>query len=132
MTSRDDTDDETLAHLQRFILEHVRSPEELDVLLLLFRAAGYWHSAADVAKRLYLTVGAAGRALERLSGAFLDVRIEGEVRFRFATKNSEREHLTARLAEAYRDNRTWVMQLVSRLGAAQDFADAFRLKEKKP
>jgi hypothetical protein len=130
--TRDDLSDATLSDLRRFVLDHVRSPEELDVLLLLFRTPDAWCTAADVAARLYLSTESAGRALERLSGAFLDVRIEGQVRFRFSTRNSERERMTARLADAYRENRAWLMQIVSRPNTAQEFADAFRLKEKKP
>ena len=118
--------------LEMFIRAHVHSAEELEVLLLLFRSAGRWWSADAVGEALHLDRGNARGALEALCGAFLDVRLETEVLFRFATLNAERERLTARLAEAYRQDRTALLQIVAGHGAARDFADAFRLRKEEP
>jgi hypothetical protein len=74
----------------------------------------------------------AHRALERLAGTFLDVRIEGDLSFRFSGVSPEREDLTAQLERAYRERRGWVIELVTRSGAARAFADAFRLKGGEP
>src|SRR5687768_12452574 len=91
--------------LERFILHYVRSLEELDMLLLLFRMRDRWWSREDVAAALHMDSEVARRGLERLSGAFFDVRVEGQICFRFSAHNSERETLTAQLDAAYHTDR---------------------------
>jgi hypothetical protein len=115
--------------LEAFVRSHVRSAEELEALLLLFRDPARSWRVWEVAQALRLQPDAARRALERLSGAFLEVRIENELRFRFATLNSGRERLTASLERAYQGDRSWLMRLVGGAGSARDFADAFRLRK---
>jgi hypothetical protein len=118
--------------LEPFIRAHVHSAEELEVLLLLFRTAGAWWSAAAIAQALNLEKDGVRRALEGLCGAFLEVRFGSEVRFRFSTLNAQRERLTARLAEAYHRDRSALMQIVNVQGAARQFSDAVRLKKDEP
>jgi hypothetical protein len=118
--------------LEAFIRDHIRSAEELEALLLLYRTTARWWTIDEVTRALHLDSGSARRALERLSGAFLEVRIDADLCFRFATLNAERARLTARLDGAYHRDRTALMQLAGRGGAARDFADAFRLKKEEP
>lgn len=117
--------------VEPFVRGHVRSIEELEALLLLYRSRTRWWTAEEVGEALHLAPSAARPALERLCGAFLEVRIESEVRFRFATLNADRERLTAGLAQAYHQDRSSVLQMLGRPRAARDFADAFRLKEEE-
>jgi hypothetical protein len=118
--------------LEPFIRAHVHSAEELEALVLLFCSAGAWWSPEAVAQVLHLEREKARRVLEALCGAFLDVRLETEVLFRFATLNAERERLTARLAEAYHRDRTGLMQIVSAPGTTRQLADALRVKKEEP
>jgi hypothetical protein len=118
--------------LEPFIRAHVHSAEELEALLLLYRSSDRWWSDKEAAHALHLDTVKARRALEALCGAFLAVKLESEVLFRFATLNVQRERLTARLAEAYQEDRTALMLMVSGQGPARSFADAFRLKKEEP
>lgn len=118
--------------LEPFIRTHIHSAEELEALLLLFRTSGRWWSAEEAARALHLDPVKARRALERLCGAFLEVKLDAEVFFRFSTLNAERERMTARLDRAYHGDRSALMKMVSARGAARDFADAFRLKKEEP
>jgi hypothetical protein len=116
--------------VERFVLQYVRSPEELDILLLLFRAPGRWWSAGDVAAVLHLNAEIARCGLERLSGAFLDVRVESQICFRFSAHNCQRDALTAQLEATYHTDRGWLMSLFgNQRRAVMDFADAFRLRK---
>ena len=118
--------------LEAFVREHIRSAEELATLLLRFRSRKRWWSISEVTHELHLERDNARRALERLSGAFLEVRIEADVWFRFRTLNAEREHLTTRLDDVYHRDRTRLMRMIGRGGAARDFSEAFRLKKEEP
>lgn len=127
MAETDDT-----RRLEPFVRTHIRSAEELETLLLLFRSRSTWWTAEVAAGALHLDLAAARKALEHLCGAFLEVRIESDVRFRFATLNAEREALTESLERTYHQDRTALMRMIGRGGAARDFADAFRVKEEEP
>lgn len=116
---------------EAFVRDHIQSAEELETLLLLYRSTERWWTIDEIARELHLDRSSTRRALERLSGPFLEVRLEADVCFRFATLNEERERLTARLDDAYHRDRTALMHLVGRGGAARDFADAFRLKKEE-
>jgi len=123
---------EDLRRLEPFVRSYIRSAEELETLLLLYRSRTTWWTASAVGNALHLDQPAAGRALESLCGAFLEVRIESDVRFRFATLNAEREALTASLDRAYHQDRTALILWIGRGGAAREFADAFRVKKEEP
>jgi hypothetical protein len=118
--------------LEAFVRGHIQTAEELEALLLLHRSARRWWTVDEVARALQLERDAARRALERLSGAFLEVRIESDVCFRFAAHNADREQLTARLVAAYHHDRTALLLMIGRRAVAQDFADAFRFKKEGP
>jgi len=118
--------------LDSFVRRYIDSAETLETLLLLFRGRAVWWTAEKAASALHLDRRAALCALERLCGAFLEVKIEGDVCFRFSTLNAEREALTAALDDAYHQDRTALMRLIAGGGAARDFADAFRVKKEDP
>jgi hypothetical protein len=119
--------------LEPFVRRHIDSAETLETLLLLFRAQTAWWTAGKAAAALHLERAVVRNSLERLSGAFLEVKTSGDdVCFRFATLNAEREALTAALERAYHDDRTALLRMIAHGGAARDFADAFRVKEEEP
>jgi hypothetical protein len=120
------------AEVERFVQEHLRSMEEIEILLLLYRSPARWWNGEEVATALHMTYEASRRGLERLSGAFFDVRFESQVCFRFSARNADRESLTERLDAAYHRNRSALLEILGRdRRAARDFADAFRLRKKE-
>jgi hypothetical protein len=115
--------------LREFLALHLGSVEEVEILLLLWRTKERWWRADEVGAQLHLGESTARTRLEKLSGHFLDVRVAGDVCFRYSPGNQEREERTAELAAAYEEHRTDVIGLVMSGRSARDFADAFRLKK---
>jgi hypothetical protein len=123
--------------LQRFLVEHVISYEELDVLLLLVRGGGDW-SAKSVGESL----GAATRdcrvALESLVARGLLATAGDPATFRYSPKTDEIARGVDMLDRTYREQRALVAMMMSsnalervRTSAIRTFAEAFRLKGPK-
>ena len=72
--------------------------------------------------------------LEALAGRdLLDVRLGGDVRYRFKPASDTLASMARQLAECYRDRRLEVVSFVTTRGLRplRDFSDAFRLKNRK-
>jgi hypothetical protein len=115
--------------LREFISHHIGTVEDLDILLLMWRAGDRWWRADELATQLHMTAATVRRRLEQLSGKFLDVRVGGDVCFRFAPNHDERAALVAELAAAYKESRMEVIGAVLSGRAARHFADAFRIRK---
>jgi hypothetical protein len=116
-------------HVERFLVENVRSLEQLEILLLLHRAPERSWTAAEVAKELRIEPASAARRLEDLLVRGHAARAEGEA---FRGDGPEALRSTIRdLAEAYETLRVTVIQVVYSRPAEniQLFADAFLIRK---
>jgi hypothetical protein len=116
--------------LRRFILTSIASVPSLEALLLLREDAQHDWKIQEVARRLYLTEGAARDLLNGLCEAGMAVACEADA-FRFMPSTEELRELIDRLAAAYARDLIGVSNMIhSRMGkSAQVFADAFKLRK---
>jgi len=116
--------------LRRFILTSIPSVPALEALLLLKGEAGRGWSLAEIARRLYMTEGAARETLRALCESGMAAANAPDV-YRFMPSSEELRALVDRLADAYARDLIGVTALIhSRMGkSAQAFADAFKLRK---
>jgi hypothetical protein len=115
-----------------FVAAHIRSLEELELLMAIIQSDGRWWDATHAARESGLTEKAAGVALDHFaSHNLLDIRITEEVRYQFSPGTDELLAAATETADAYRKRPLAVAKLVtaqpSRRGVT-DFADAFRIR----
>src|SRR5688572_14066530 len=112
-----------------FVADHIRSLEELQLLLAVIQMPDRWWDATSAARELGIEPPAARRALDGLAGRnLLDIRITGDVRYQFRPGTDALRAAARATEEAYRLNPLGVVQLVTQTGrrGLRDFADAFR------
>jgi hypothetical protein len=117
--------------LGRFVSQHLSSVEDLEVLLFLWRTKGRWWRATDTATQLHIAEPTVMRSLERLAGAFLEVRLTDDICFRFNPDNVEIQEQTDALDVAYAQQRTALIRLIMAGRSAREFADAFKLRRRQ-
>lgn len=121
---------EMTAGVTHFISEYVDTLEKLDLLVLLIHSADRWWDAPSAAEALGTTSGAARQILEHFATQnLLEIRVTGDVRYRFQPGDSQLEAATREFANTYRTNRLGVLRIVT--GSRhdlRDFADAFRIR----
>ena len=115
----------------RFLDAHIDSVEQLEVLLLLHRAAESDWTAEMVAAALYTQPASAGRRLAALcdDGLILaSPRQSGA--FRFVPEANAAGEMIATLADTYRERRVAVVTAIASkpMENVRAFADAFRLR----
>ena len=118
-------------HVLGFVREHVRTVEELHLLIALFHSGDRWFDAASAARELNLTVSQAGAALDHLAKHnLLDIRITGDVRYQFRPGNPALGEAVAACIDAYRRHPLALLQVVTGTArrSIRDFADAFRIR----
>jgi hypothetical protein len=116
--------------VMRFIAEHVDTLEKLELLKLMTDSEGRWWDAASAAEALGMTTGAARQLLERFAAQnLLEIRVTGDVRYRFQPGDPRLEASAREFANAYRTNRLGILRLVTKSpDSLRDFADAFRIR----
>ncbi|HZT75661.1 MAG TPA: hypothetical protein VFA27_03325 [Vicinamibacterales bacterium] len=119
------------APVRRFLQRSIDSIEHLEIVLLLQHHRTRTWTGADVATALQLSPRAAAADLETLAQrSLLDVRIDEDVRYRFAPATPELTAVLKQVAECYRDRRGEVVAAVAnRRQALRDFSDAFRIRK---
>jgi hypothetical protein len=115
----------------QFVAEHIRSLDELELLLLLQQTPDRWWDAPAVARELAMDVDSARRALERFASRnLLAIAVTGDVRYRFQPGEPHLREVAEAFNAAYRANRLAILHLVT--GRPQqsirDFAKAFRIR----
>lgn len=111
--------------------KHIHSLEELQLLLALMQTPDRWWDATAAARELGLARPAARRGLDALAARnLLDIRITGDVRYRFHPGTGELRAAARAIEDAYRANPLAVVQLVTQTGrrGLRDFSDAFRIR----
>jgi hypothetical protein len=118
--------------LRRFLEDHVRSLEELELLVLLMGTPDEWWSAARAVGELGLPRVAVAQALESLASRnLLDVRLADAVLFRYGPVTPELDRLARSLAAVHQEHRVVVTAAVLKRGTdrIRAFADAFRIRK---
>ena len=118
------------AQTRHAIATHVRTVDELEVLLLLGRDDQRYWSAAAAASSTGLPHPAVGRVLEVLaSRGLLDVRLSGEVLYRFDPATIETKKAADAILDAGSRQHAAVLRIILALPnrAITDFADAFKV-----
>ena len=91
--------------LARFAATHLGSLADLKVLALCVEQRDRWHDAPGIARTLGIPRGAARNALEHLArNNLLDMRITGDLRYRFRPGTSELESQALALVDEYHRN----------------------------
>src|SRR5687767_11642810 len=96
------------ARVAEFTLRHLKTIEDLQVLIVCMDDADRWWSPENIARHLGLTPGQARRVLDRLVRSNLcDIRVSGEVKYRFSPGTPQLEsEASAWLAEYRRDRKS--------------------------
>lgn len=118
--------------VRRFIARHLRSPEDLEVLILVVTTPERGWTAAAVASELRISGASAQATLEHLCGRnLLDVRISENLLYRFNPGTEALGRAVEELLTAYRDSRLAVTAAVADAASARlrEFADAFRVRD---
>jgi hypothetical protein len=97
-------------NIRDFISRHIVSLEELEILLLLYEGKEWDWSPAEINQRLRSQETSIKKWLETLASLGLASQTAGRYRFAPASEHLERE--TAAVAEAYRERRIKVIELI--------------------
>lgn len=116
--------------IRSFISRHVRSIEQLEILLLLAREPGSLWSAAKVYDAILSTPSSVqGWLTELVTQGLLEKATESPASYRCSSDTDLRAQI-ALLADIYRISPVRVIESIYKreVNAAQSFADAFKLK----
>lgn len=121
------------AATRQIVLRHVRTFEDLELLLLLARDPKRFWSATAAAAELGLAEGPARSALEALASRnLLGVRLGEDVLYRLDPNTPETARAVETMLDAARRQRTAVLSAIGSANRAiGDFADAFRITKRK-
>lgn len=114
-----------------FVAEHVRSLDELQLLMAIIQSEGRWWDAATAAREFGISVPDARAALDHFAAHnLLDIRITEDVRYQFRPGTPQLGEAAHATAEAYRRRPVDLAALVKRPSgrSVTDFADAFRIR----
>jgi predicted DNA-binding transcriptional regulator YafY len=117
------------SEVREFIDAHVRSIAHLELLILLLRTPEKHWSAQAIATEIGVPQKTAETMLDALCSAGLcDVKLGGEVLYRYAPANDDLRRSAERVAHA----RVAVLQHIfsNPPSSIQDLADAFRIKRR--
>ncbi|HUG55267.1 MAG TPA: hypothetical protein VMR21_16790 [Vicinamibacteria bacterium] len=120
------------AGVRTFITDHIRSIEQLEVLLLLQRDPEQWWSADGVAGELRTSRRSAEARLEEMaSHNLLDVRTAEALLFRYHPVTAALDLAVKETAQAYAERRVAVTTFIysTPTDDIRGFADAFRIRK---
>jgi hypothetical protein len=115
-----------------FIAAHLRTVDDLHLLVATANEADRWWDAGAVARELLIDDETAGGLLEHLAARnLLDIRVTGDVRYQYRPGTPELAESAQACMTAYRTNPGAVWRVLvgrRRTRAIRDFADAFRIR----
>lgn len=117
--------------VERFLKSHLRSVEDLHLLLALAAEPNRWWDELTVARELLISQREARSRLEHLAAHnLLEIRVTGEVRYQYRPGTSELRDGARACFDAYRADpmSVWRQLSKSATGGARDFSNAFRLR----
>lgn len=117
-----------------FVLRHVRTLAELQLLMAIAQSGDRWWDATSAAREADLTLQDARRALDHFGAHnLLDIRITGDVRYQYRPGTPELRDSAEACVAAFRRRPLDLAQLVTGPSATsvRDFAEAFRLRRKQ-
>lgn len=122
------------ASVRAFLSRHIRSVEQLEILLLFARAPGSLWSAKKVYDTILSTPHSVERWLEEMTRAGLLEKVNDPAGCYRLSSPEEVISQTGLLAELYRIAPVRIIEAIYRRDtiAAQSFADAFKLKSTDP
>jgi hypothetical protein len=126
-------DDPALSELvSSFITAHLRTVDDLHLLVAMAGAQDRWFDADGVAHELGITPRRARAALERFASQnLLEIRVTGDVRYQFHPGTPELLAAANGCVEAYRRHPMALWRLATEhlhRRDVRDFADAFRIR----
>ena len=119
------------APVVQFVAEHIKSLDQLVLLLLLQQSPDRWWDAASVSRELAMDTDSARQALERFASQnLLAISVSGDVRYRFQPGEPRLQEVAEAFNAAYRTNRLAILHLVTGRPqrSVRDFAKAFRIR----
>lgn len=115
--------------VRAFVVSHARSLDELELLMAIIQDTDRWWDAATAARETGMPVATAGHALDYFATHnLLDIRITGDVRYRFLPGTPELQQAALETAEIYRSRPLDLAKLIKAAPSVSDFADAFRIR----
>ena len=112
-----------------FVADHIRSLEELQLLMAVIHAPERWWDAATAARELILPLSVARRTLDHFAAHnLLDIRITGDVRYQFHPGTDDLRAAARACVEAYDAHPQEMVELVKGKMSVRDFSDAFRIR----
>ena len=115
--------------VRTLVATHIQSVEQLEMLLLLNEHLNRAWTSEEVAAELRIDAMSAASRLQDLSARGFLAHNSGSYRFR--ADNDELRRAVAALAEAYRDRRVSLINLIfsKPVDKVRLFADAFKLRK---
>ena len=120
------------ANVEHFLSEHIRSIEQLEILLLLREKPEQCRTAADVYRIVRSSERSVTETLERLCQQGLLRRLEGTAPdYQFSPPNERLRQTVDSLARLYAERRVKIIQAIysDRVSEVDEFAKAFRLRK---
>jgi predicted ArsR family transcriptional regulator len=116
--------------VRKFIVRHIHTLEQLDILLLLLENPRPW-TDQEIASALRTTPESARSRLSRLHGdGLVAVSSDSAPKFQYRPRTDALDRDARALAQCYREKRVAVItQIFAPSGRAALFADAFRIKK---
>lgn len=118
--------------MRRFIVHHIDSVEQLEILLLLHGHPGRDWSAEAVARELRIASESAGERMEDMaSDGLLKRRGGSPAEYRYAPDNMKLDDAVRSLEAEYTKRRVTVINLIysKPIDKIRTFADAFRIRK---
>ncbi len=113
-----------------FVADHVRSLDELQLLMSIIQSDERWWDASIAAREIGMSQAASGEVLDRFASRnLLDIRVADAVRYQFRPGTEALREAARATMDAYRRNPIALARLVPRQRPGiTDFADAFRIR----
>lgn len=121
------------SQMETFLANHVRTVEQLEILLLLHRSPDTYWTAEALAQHLGLAKNIAEARVMELARSGLAKEGASGPQFRFHSADADTVRIVGDIATAYRDKRIAVINAIyaANLTRLKTFSDAFKFGDKK-